>query len=58
MEHDSLRADLGFRGRRYVTSRYRWDTVLAHVEHLCETAIHFHRQAVPPVARVSLLPAS
>ena len=56
LEHDGLRRDLGFRGRRYVTSRYHWDTVLSHVEHLCQTAAHLHRQAVPPVATVSLLP--
>jgi glycosyltransferase involved in cell wall biosynthesis len=56
VEHDSLRADLGLRGRRYVTSRYRWDTVLSHVEHLSEMAAHIHRQAIPPAARVSLLP--
>jgi len=49
-EHPDLCADLGERGRRYVNSRYRWDTVLAKVERLCETAVHFHRQVVPPTA--------
>ncbi|MHB8464859.1 MAG: glycosyltransferase family 4 protein [Acidimicrobiales bacterium] len=56
IEHPSLQSDLGFRGRRYVASRYHWDTVLAHLEHLSETAIHFSRQAIPPVAGVPILP--
>jgi len=49
-EHPDLCADLGERGRGYVSTRYRWDTVLAKVEHLCGTAVHFHRQVVPPTA--------
>ena len=49
-EHPDLSTDLGERGRRYVNARYRWDTVLAKVEHLCETAVHLHRQVVPASA--------
>ena len=55
-EHETLRKDLGYRGHRYVVSRYSWDTVLGHVEHLIETTIHLHRQAIPPIATSSLLP--
>jgi len=54
LEHPTLQADLGLRGRRYVASRYDWDIVLNHVEHLCETAAHLFRQAIPPVATVGL----
>jgi glycosyltransferase involved in cell wall biosynthesis len=56
LEQPHLCADLGIRGRLYVASRYRWDTVLAHVEHLCETAAHIHRGAIPRLATVSLHP--
>jgi glycosyltransferase involved in cell wall biosynthesis len=54
-EHEELRTDLGYRGRRYVVSRYAWDTVLDHLEHLMQTTVHLHRQAIPPVATSSLL---
>jgi glycosyltransferase involved in cell wall biosynthesis len=56
LEHPDLLGDMGYRGRRYVDQRYHWDTVLRHVEHLCETAAHLHRRAIPPVATVPLLP--
>ena len=54
VQHPDLQRDLGLRGRVYVERRYRWDTVLAHMEHLCETAVHLHRQVIPSVATVSL----
>ncbi|GAC1537673.1 MAG: glycosyltransferase family 4 protein [Acidimicrobiales bacterium] len=54
LDHPELQVDLGFRGRRYVEHRYHWDTVLDHMEHLCRTAIHLHRQVIPSVATVSL----
>jgi glycosyltransferase involved in cell wall biosynthesis len=56
LEHPDLLGDLGVRGRAYVARRYHWDTVLAHFEHLCETAAHLYRAAIPPVATVPLLP--
>ena len=54
VEHPDLQGDLGVRGRAYVERRYHWDTVLKHMEHLCQTAVHLHRRAVPAVATVSL----
>jgi len=45
-----LRWELGFRGHRYVASRYQWDDVLDHFEVLCQTASHLYRQAIPPTA--------
>ncbi|GAC1479104.1 MAG: glycosyltransferase family 4 protein [Acidimicrobiales bacterium] len=54
IEHPDLQRDLGVRGRGYVERRYHWDTVLAHMEHLCQTAVHLHRRVVPSVATVSL----
>ena len=56
LEHPDLQEDLGLRGRAYVELRYHWDTVLEHMEHLCQTAVHLHRRVVPPVATVSLHP--
>ena len=54
VDHPDLQRDLGVRGRAYVERRYHWDTVLEHMEHLCQTAVHLHRRAVPSVATVSL----
>jgi glycosyltransferase involved in cell wall biosynthesis len=56
LEHESLREDLGYRGRRYVESNYAWDTVLDHLEHLYDTAIHLYRQTTPPIATSALMP--
>lgn len=53
-EFPQLREDLGYRGRRYVTARYSWATVLEHYEHLYSLAVTLFRQATPSVARVSL----
>jgi glycosyltransferase involved in cell wall biosynthesis len=53
-ETPSLRADLGFRGRRYVTERYRWDTVLDRYEQLYALATTMFRQTSPPIARATL----
>ncbi len=54
-ERPDLCRDLAWRGHRYTNERYRWDTVLDHVEHLCETTIHLHREAIPPAATTPLL---
>lgn len=45
----ALRGSLGERGRAYVEARYRWDDVLHHTEELFATAIHRHRQGLPPL---------
>ncbi|HZP16284.1 MAG TPA: glycosyltransferase, partial [Nocardioides sp.] len=53
-ESPSLCADLGFRGRRYVTERYDWDTVLDRYEQLYALAASMFRQTSPPIARATL----
>jgi glycosyltransferase involved in cell wall biosynthesis len=45
----ALRRSLGEHGRAYVEARYRWDDVLHHTEELFATAIHRHRQGLPPL---------
>jgi len=46
LAHPDLQADLGFRGRRYVSARYGWAAVLDHIEHLLALAVSLHRQVV------------
>jgi len=41
--------ELGARGRRYVTSRYRWDDVLDRTEQLLDHAVRLHRRATAGV---------
>ena len=50
MSDAGLRDVLGQRGRAYTEERYRWDRVLAHTERVLETAVHFHRRALGPLA--------
>jgi len=57
LDHPDLQGDLGWRGRRYVETRYPWEAVLDRTEALLDLAVRYHRRAVPPVALAPVVPA-